>query len=179
MDEKKRFEVAFQCRNMEIDLFWKRSSFYCVFVGAALVAYYTARTEMAYFGLMIASFGLVASFAWLLGSIGSKWWIENWERKVEESAPAVVGDLFSVSDEHLKRNFGVSPIRFSVTRLAILLSAFGVVLWVVIFMSELFRHFGSSRWWPAVAIAAGAIIFVILFFACARGGNRTKAGKQP
>jgi hypothetical protein len=170
---------------MEIDLFWKRSSFYWVFVGAALVAYGVLRKDAPHFGLLIASFGFLSSVAWLLGSIGSKWWIENWERKLEESAPSIVGDLFNATDERLTVVPGITLMRFSVTRLAILLSAFVTVLWFVIFAKEVIDSSpGLKALFPQVCearvrIVTGiTVLFLILFLSLARGGNRTGTSTQ-
>ena len=174
---------------MEIELFWKRSSFYWVFVGAALVAYGALRKEMPHIGILVAAFGLLSSIAWLLGNVGSKWWIENWEKKLEKAAPSVVGNLFDVSDESIRIVSVFRLVRYSVTRLAILLSAFVTILWFGIFLMEVIRVFPSAKnaigcvyayRFQAVSaiVLLFVVLFVVLFLTLAKGGNRTLKQKQ-
>jgi hypothetical protein len=182
-DEKlnKRFDVVLACRNAEIELFWKRSSYYWVFVAAALVAYGGLGRDNRTFRLLISSFGLMSSLAWLLGNIGSKWWQENWEQKLKEISPEVVGaDIFTPrSPESMSKDTWSTPIiRYSVTRLATLLSEFVVILWIAIFLKEIFGLLGIEiansyvHRLVAVFVFVITVAFLVLMISKARGKDR-------
>ena len=186
MNTEKQFDVALQCRNMEIELFWKRSSFYWVFVGAALVAYGVLYDKNPQIRIMIAAFGLLSSLAWFLGNIGSKWWIDNWEKKLGQYGRPIIGDLFDIEDRPIDLFPGLPLRRFSVTRLAIFLSLFVCVLWCVIFAIELWsglpippngcRILLDGR---SVAELLVVIIFAGCFVILGKGKNRIVSGQSP
>jgi hypothetical protein len=179
IDKKKRFEVALLCRNMEIDLFWKRSSYYWVFVGAALVAYGALKKDFPNICLLITSFGLISSVAWMLGNIGSKWWIENWEKKLHDASHPIVGDLFVPYSEKFPIGFGVSLSRFSVTKLAVLISMFSTILWLGLFFKETLMLFPNLRLridflyrYRWAALIALTFVFLVMMVTLGKGKNR-------
>ncbi len=182
----KQFDVVLSCRNAEIELFWKRSSYYWVFVAAALVAYGVMGKSNHTLGLLISCFGLMSSLAWMLGNIGSKWWQENWEQKLNAISPEIVGDVFTpIKDKDMPRGSWSSPlIRYSVTRLATTLSAFVVIFWLALFVKEIYSMGpfitnqclqGLLDWIylkKDVVICATTIFFVILMCWRTRGKDR-------
>lgn len=163
---------------MEIELFWKRSAFYWVFVAAALVAYGTLKDTHTSLALLISCFGLMASFAWLLGNIGSKWWQENWEEKLKSAAGPVVGDLFTPSRTIKTFGWIVPTIRFSVTKIAILLSSFMTFIWLGIFLREAFFSGKKEGWigwiwtYRNTEIGVLTLIFLIILCLSARGKDK-------
>lgn len=190
-DEKARtrFDVVLACRNAEIELFWKRSSFYWVFVAAALVAYGTLGKDNRTLGLLLSCFGLMSSLAWCLGNIGSKWWQENWEQKLKEISPYVIGaDVFTPrrKEEMPSGNWSNPIIRYSVTRLAFLLSAFVAFIWFTVFVKEIFASIGNDLGIPSIGeitwlqayktgfVLVITVVFVILMFWRTRGEDREK-----
>lgn len=139
-DRRLRTEVAADARRLEIDLFWRRSIFFAGFLtlaGGGFLATLGPSPEIA---LVIASFGLICSLCWTLGNRGSKYWYEAWEAKIERQ-PAVA-DLFS-KREPAKPTGYFGACRWSVSRLAILLSDFSVSVWLLAGAStavQLLRH---------------------------------------
>ena len=131
-DKEKKFKVSLETRNFEIDLFWKRSFFFWGFIASAFLAFASLEKDKSNYAIVIANFGMVCSFAWTLANRGSKFWIDNWEDR-----------LFSY-EEYLEKGFFSKPIgtedqsfpyykkRFSVSKLAIALSDFTFVIWLVI-----------------------------------------------
>src|ERR1700687_4058379 len=68
------WSLMIQTRNLEIDLFWKRSLFFWGFISAAFVGYTALRqSELR---TVLACFGTVCSCAWTLVNRGSKYWQE-------------------------------------------------------------------------------------------------------
>jgi hypothetical protein len=172
------FKTCLACRNMEIELFWKRSTFYWVFVAAAFVAYGSFKGEHSSTALLISCFGLVASFAWLLGNIGSKWWQENWEQKLKIAAGPIVGDLFTPSKSIKTFDWIVPTIRYSVTKIAILLSSFTTFLWLGIFVREAFAIDSKAGWigtlwhYRDTTIGVVTLLFILLLCIFARGSDK-------
>lgn len=90
----KMYGIAVENRAREIDLFWKRATFFWAFQIAALAVIALAIDDKvtsfddlnAINWLIICvgiSLGLVASFSGYLSARGSKYWQEVWEKKVE------------------------------------------------------------------------------------------------
>lgn len=90
---EKRFDVSVQIRNLEIDLFGKRSLFFWGFISAAFVGY--AALRQSELRIVVACFAMVCSWAWTLVNRGSKYWQESWETKVERFELPVTGVLFA------------------------------------------------------------------------------------
>ncbi|HTB61986.1 MAG TPA: hypothetical protein VK737_00240 [Opitutales bacterium] len=163
---------------MEIELFWKRSSYYWVFVGAALVAYGVIKNSIHNGGLLIASFGLISSVTWMLGNYGSKWWIENWEEKLNCEGKGILDNLFDPHEGSFSSGrFTIK--RYSVTKLAILLSMFVSILWTGILIREILNQFPSLPptlsnlslfAWPTLVILV--VVFLILMITFGIGKNR-------
>src|SRR5580693_1418074 len=94
-DSREILKYAADVRKFEIDLFWKRSTFFWAFSTTAIGAYGFAHDHR---GLQFAAgcFGLVCAVIWTLVNRGSKYWQEIWEKKVEAvRRGALQLDLFS------------------------------------------------------------------------------------
>ncbi|MGZ8330227.1 MAG: RipA family octameric membrane protein [Rhodoplanes sp.] len=116
---KKILELAADVRKFEIDLFWKRSTFFWAFSTTAIGAYGVSPNGS---GRQFAAgcFGLVCAAIWSLVNRGSKYWQEVWEKKVEVHQRDAIGlDLFSErSNPKILQSFGWRPMHYSVSALA-------------------------------------------------------------
>jgi hypothetical protein len=131
----KRFDAALQTRQFEIDMFWKRSLFFWGFIGAAFVAVGTLKYDQPALSLLVSSFGLVCSLAWTLANRGSKHWQEQWESKIENVEGKVTGPLFQkIEPRQNKGWFGGRE--YSVSKLAILVSDYVSVIWLIILIRQ-------------------------------------------
>ena len=134
-DKKARYDFACRAREVELDLFWKRSLFFWGFIGAAFVAFGALRSSPA-LGVVVSSFGFVCSFIWCMVNRGSKFWYENWEQKVQKSELPFTGQWFA-SPEPIKPNGAwLRARRFSVSKLAIALSDYVAALWLMLLLSR-------------------------------------------
>lgn len=97
---EKAYEVAADIRKFEIELFWKRATFFWAFITAIYVAYFQVFTQIhrsvhGYISLVIlAALGLFFCVSWLLSSKGSKHWQENWEEHLNILEDNVTGPLY-------------------------------------------------------------------------------------
>ena len=112
--ENKMLEAAYKeaskIRRFEIELFWKRATFFWAFIVAIYTAYFQVLTKIYAYGdepniqyyhgkfplLVLAALGLFFCFSWLLSSKGSKHWQENWEKHLDLLENKVTGPLHKI-----------------------------------------------------------------------------------
>ncbi len=176
--EAKRFEVAVQIRNFEIDLFWKRSVFFWGFIASAFIGYAALRKDSPDLAVLIACFGMVCSCAWTLLNRGSKYWQESWEAKVEKFEPEVAGKLFA-EEEPIQYHKGcwLRARMFSVSKLAIALSDYVFLLWFSLVVVELLRKYtpgyaDTLKSHGSALFAAFSFIYVLLLVGFGRKSPR-------
>lgn len=74
------YRIAFETRNLEINLFWQRSNYFLVLNTALAVGAYTGRgTRYSY---LLAVLGIIASSLWFAVNLGSKFWQARWEHRL-------------------------------------------------------------------------------------------------
>lgn len=97
---EKAYDMAADIRKFEIELFWKRATFFWAFITAIYVAYFQVLTQIhhnehGYISLVVlAALGLFFCVSWLLSSKGSKHWQENWEEHLNILEDDVTGPLY-------------------------------------------------------------------------------------
>jgi hypothetical protein len=186
----KKIEVlkyAVEMRKFEIERFWHRSLFFWGFIGAAFVAYAqiagkddpVIRQNGIQF--LISCFGLVCSVAWTLQNRGSKYWQEAWEAKVESVELDVLGvNLFSNREPLQTKGFWGAQV-FSVTRLAIALSDFTVLVWVALAVSAFPAYTPKAPFVTASISAAVTITYCGFLLKCrqsVRNSRQSQLGKS-
>jgi hypothetical protein len=91
---------ALDIRKFEIELYWKRATYFWAFIAAAFAGYaltYKSATEHEpWLSLLFSALGLVFAFAWYLVNRGSKFWQNNWERHVDLLEDMTMGPLYKV-----------------------------------------------------------------------------------
>lgn len=164
--ESRRFQAAFQTRQFEIDLFWKRSLFFWGFIAAAFVAIGALKEQEPTLALLVSGFGVVCSFAWTLVNRGSKYWQEQWESKIEKFDKEVSGPLFTTEEEKQDhKGWWLRGRQYSVSKIAIAVSDYVFFVWLCIFVRQALISLALARCsrckLPAV-VALCAIPFVYL-----------------
>jgi len=161
----KILEYASQVRNFEIEKFWQRSIFFWGFIGAAFIAYAQlfGKDDLSFF---VACFGLVCSVAWTLQNRGSKYWQEAWEAKVESVENEVLGVRLFANREPVQHKGLWGARTFSVSKLAIALSDFTVLIWV--FLAAKVFPIPKLPVIPhdAMIVTVVTIIYIALLFTC-------------
>jgi hypothetical protein len=156
---------AAETRKFEIEKFWQRSLFFWGFIGAAFVAYAALYDKgKNLLPLLIACFGPVCSVAWTLQNRGSKYWQEAWEQKVVAVEREVLGvPLFSNLEPVQKKGFW-GAARFSVSKLAIALSDFTILIWIALGALALpFPATLQSACMPFVVVSVTLVYIASLF----------------
>ena len=127
---------ALDIRKFEIELYWKRATYYWAFIAAAFagyaLTYKTAADHEPWLSLLFSALGLVFSVAWFLVNKGSKFWQNNWERHVDLLEDMTLGPLYKVVATNRERNFLTAAGQFSVTKINQLLSLFVTLVWILL-----------------------------------------------
>lgn len=140
---EKALERALDIRKFEIELYWKRATYFWTFIAATLagfVAIQAAGTanNKEDLSVLLCNLGIVFSFGWLCVNRGSKHWQENWEKHVDMLEDAIHGPLYKVvltrgrpkgiSEYFVHLVTGPSPL--SVSKINQLISLFVTATWV-------------------------------------------------
>ena len=139
---KKAFERASDVRKFEIELYWRRATYFWALIAATLAGYVAVQVlsdpDKTNMSILLANLGLVFSFGWYCVNRGSKFWQENWEYHVDMLEDKINGPLYKVvmgrrrpsgcKERFVRRLIG--PERFSVSKINQLISVFVSIMWL-------------------------------------------------
>lgn len=145
----KALERALDIRKFEIDLYWKRASYFWTFIAATFAGFVAiqasgsaSKTDLS---VLLCNLGIVFSFGWLCVNRGSKFWQENWENHVDMLEDSIQGPLHKVVVSRAKPTklldkvdlaiTGPSPI--SVSKINQLISLFITTIWCTLLWHSL------------------------------------------
>jgi len=131
---KKALELSLDIRKFEIELYWKRATYFWTFIGVAFAGYglaYKATGDSSqWITLVFSCLGLLFSVAWYFVNSGSKFWQNNWERQVDIFEDEVIGPLYkTIVKDPNKPNILTSGRQYSVSRINQILSFFISLFW--------------------------------------------------
>lgn len=164
-------KYALDIRKFEIELYWKRASYFWVLIAAALVAYVAVaakdvnhKTELS---VIISALGLIFSCGWLAVNKGSKFWQENWEKHVDMLEDRHMGPLYKTVFNNDKGFLSLGGSTYSVSKINLMISFYVVFLWfgllsasvVSIWLPDLLKDYSKF------VISAGVVItFIFCWF---------------
>lgn len=105
------FNRAWETRNFEIDMYWKRATYFWAFIASAFVGYFSALTADnpdSDIIFIIICVGLILSMAWLLTNQGSKTWQRHWEEHIDLLEDNFTGPLYKTVSA--QKTYSVSKI---------------------------------------------------------------------
>lgn len=157
------YKIAIATRNFEIDLYWKRSLFFWGFIATAALGYGSsllAEKPNHNLALLIACFGFICSLCWSLVNRGSKYWQEHWEKQVTEFEKHIGDvDLFRAEDKlDSSKSCWLGARKYSVSRIAIALSDFSVLIWLGLIANHVISFFPEH-----IHFSKEAKIFLVVF----------------
>lgn len=147
--EEKALKQALDIRKFEIELYWKRASYFWTFIGATLAGFLAIQVSTANnkqdLSVILACLGGVFSFAWLCVNKGSKFWQENWEKHVDILEDKITGPLYKVvlSRNKIEKfsekliNYATGPSQISVSKINQIISLYVFLLWLCLLMYSL------------------------------------------
>ncbi|WP_257122231.1 RipA family octameric membrane protein [Prevotella intermedia] len=177
---EKALEIALDTRKFEIELYWKRTGYFVLFIGAVFVGYYkvlpiseTSDSEKEWLLLLLSSLGFLLSLLWHMANRGSKFWQENWEAHIEELSTHLGIPIFGIikSRKHSICNvMGQYP--FSVSKVNQMVSLFITISWVLVFIKEVLSFLSLKidlsflKEIPFWIFIIGLLIILLVIFQC-------------
>ena len=142
---RRAFELAEEIRRFEIELYWKRATYFWTFIGATFAGYLAVNAaDNDVLALLLSGIGLIFSIAWWLANRGSKFWQENWENHVDNLENSSVGPLYKVvlaRPKPPKGNFGlwmdyylIGPKKVSVSKINQVVSLYITLIWICLWI---------------------------------------------
>ena len=178
----KSYERAAKTREFEIGLYWKRAGYFWAFIASIYTAFFSVQKEFYYdkcMGfthgavplLVLSALGFFFCLAWLLSSLASKHWQENWEKHIDLLEDFVTGPLFKIYSA------GAS---FSVSKINIAAGYVISVCAAALFVFETIEFCKKLHSIPCVlafvAMLTLAVCGCAAFYVCAKG-NTSDSGK--
>ena len=167
---EKALNVALDIRKFEIELYWKRATYFWTFIAAALAAFgaiqassVATKTDLS---VILSCLGVVFSFGWLAVNRGSKHWQENWENHVDMLEDKEIGPLYKViitrsppsgTGEWLTHSI-TGPSQISASKVNQIISLYVSVLWIGLLFYSL------PKFNLDAPIHAGYLTIVVLTF---------------
>jgi len=153
--KEKALEYALDIRKFEIELYWKRATYFWTFIAAALAGYaviqrISDKHSKGELSLLLVCLGVIFSLAWYLVNRGSKFWQNNWERHVDMLEDATIGPLYKIilseedSNKNILRKILTDTGTFSVTKINQILSFFILMVWVLLFFKSYYWSWYSN-----------------------------------
>lgn len=162
-------QIALDTRKFEIDLYWKRATYFWTFISADIAAFALiyarmgASVERSALMALFSFLGVLFSIGWYFVNRGSKYWQENWEDHIGALITKEAGPIFKYrknpKDKFVKFN-GSYP--FSVSKVNQFLSGMTFIFWVIIFISSSFSFFSKIMSQCCCAILCTLVITILL-----------------
>lgn len=179
--KKKALNYALDIRKFEIELYWKRATYFWTLLVASFAAYFALKenSQQSSYQILIACIGFLISVGWYLVNRGSKYWQENWERHVDVLESEVIGSLYKTINSRDEYNLfnPLDAFPYSVSKINQIISLYILLVWLGIMVHALF----GSLWgecikliWPWVLLTM-TIIFVVILLVFGIGNSDKKA----
>jgi hypothetical protein len=179
---KRAFNKAWETRNFEIEMYWKRATYFWAFIASTFVGYFALissdfyKTDDKYDHVdvyIIICFGFVLSYAWLLTNIGSKSWQRHWEVHVDLLEDQFTGPLYKT----------VHPVEtFSVSKINEIISFVFTAIWFLLglkFLAEqnllnLNFSFNNVNWF----VVASTLLAILAVISMTKGHGRGRFSER-
>jgi hypothetical protein len=178
-------KYLFEHERMELDLFWKRATYYWSIIATIFAGYFLILSKgpgNAEIELLIEALGIVFSVSWYMVNSGSKFWNDHWVNKVKKIDEHSTFQLFNTPDSE-KRDWSeiryvFKPFPYSVTAINLVVSFYISVLWVILFLKSYYENFLAQCTFfnfSSVVVIFTISIVLSLFFFCVRRNDNIKA----
>lgn len=141
---KAALQFALETRKLEIELYWKRATYFWTFIAVTFAGYGLAQRidgeDKEFISFFLCCLGFVLASGWVFVNRGSKQWQENWEHHVDHLENDVMGPLYKITMPRSKPEglwewvdfVFVGPSKHSVSKINQLISMYIAFLWFVL-----------------------------------------------
>lgn len=141
------YDKIFELRKFEIENFWKRTLFFWGTIAIIYAGYFKA--EIGLYLIILPLMGVLFNLVFSFSIRGSKYWQAHWESMASEFEKNQGFELFGTDKKDeiagWEKLWVSKPYRFSVSKLTMLLSDLSVILWVFLWLKELFLLIHCSK----------------------------------
>ncbi len=150
--EDAALEKALDIRKFEIELYWKRATYFWTFIGVTFAGFFAVQTSSSLnkqdISVVLSCLGIIFSWAWFCVNRGSKFWQENWEKHVDNLEDKIIGPLYKIIlsrniDDYqccdIIKNYITGPSQLSVSKINQIISLYITILWCVLLFYSLPR----------------------------------------
>lgn len=182
--KEKALKYAHDIRTFEIELYWKRATYFWAILAVAFAGYFTAQSNGNSFGATVISYiGLILGFAWYLVNRGSSRWQQNWEFHVDLLEDDVTGPLYKTLINSKLYSFwdiaGAYP--FSPTRVNAIISIFATCVWFPLILKanhDLLLDDSTGQFEAVLSILLGVGCAIAVTALFRSGRSRKRPGDQ-
>lgn len=175
---KSAFAQVSDIRKFEIELYWKRATYFWALIAVAFAGYFSILAsenmpDKFFLALIVSCIGFVFTFAWFLSSRGSKYWQENWENHLDLLEDKVTGPLYKTLLErpgHINaaEKYVTGPLSLSVSKINQWVSVFVVFSWGSLvtysgYKSLLSLALSGDEW---LVIGAHVLVILVALLSC-------------
>lgn len=174
------FKIALDTRKFEIELYWKRTGYFVLFIGAVFVGYYKMlqsidngsndiQKELLF--LFFSLLGFILSLLWYIANRGSKFWQENWEAHIEVLSTHLGIPIFGIINycKSTKSDL-MKEYPFSVSKVNQMISLIVTISWFFLFIFNIFYLIFKNDWATMtreyvfmVCVVIFFVMFVVVF----------------
>jgi hypothetical protein len=166
---ERAFEMVVDTRKFEIEMYWKRATYFWAFIASAFVGYVTLLEKgLDYPAFIIICAGFILSCAWHFTNLGSKAWQRHWEKHLDLLEDPFVGPLYKT----------IYPTEtFSVSKINAIVSFVFIFVWLLLgwnFLDtknylEYLDGSNNIAWHIIIPIFGTALTFISMYCGYGRG----------
>lgn len=136
------FKQASDIRKFEIELYWKRATYFWALIVVAFAGYFSVLSidmdklnDKYLVSLVISCTGFVFTFAWFLSGKGSKYWQENWENHLDLLENKITGPLYKTkigrkNETRFIEKYITGPSEVSVSKINQWVALYVGIIWL-------------------------------------------------
>ena len=172
--KEKALEHALDIRKFEIELYWKRATYFWALIAVAFAGFFAvlASDKIVHkevYVFTIGCIGFVFTWAWFLVNKGSKYWQENWENHVNLLEDSIIGPLYKTTLERAEEGkfyekYITGPAKLSVSKINQWVSFFTMTIWLFITLTVFDFKLEGYTCILQVLIFDISLLFCILIF---------------
>lgn len=193
--------AAIDMYKFEMDMYWKRATYFSIFIGSIFLGFGTAiQLSSFFYAFGLSIFGFIISFIWYLANKGSKFWVRNWNIHVEQLEQLIGVKIFrhyclTKKYNPLKLDWWSILIKpsedftFSVSKLSHYASYSVVWVWIVSFVYSGYKMLGLNMNWDyllmpflsksiIILLLGGLVVLVATMFILQNGKTTLKKSNQ-